>query len=362
MKPIQTILSLTHGWNLPRDKKDAEKLISAYYELSPAEGKRLADSILHSKDEKTCEIILRNLSLLVPGSLEGHYPEIIERRFFDWYEYFRYAEPDVREMIIKRIRSENEPKMKRELIYALAWIGDIPAKKELAAMADQNVDWGSPEADKLAPTISHLIPMAGWELTEKGERRDLYLPTAYGLDLIDREPAMVSRESCPWCGTELTPTFEFELADERTKEIGLDGEKIVLGMCTRCVQYGTIFTEVDAKGAFRWSPHNVKPSNLPAAFPDPDDIGAFWSAIRTRIGKQRRSPYERVAWLPTGSECFGGFPDWVQWPEYPVCPSCKRRMVYLAQVDYSSTGDASGVAYAFLCKECLMGAVSMQCD
>jgi hypothetical protein len=362
LDPFKTILSLTNGWDLPRDEEKSKQLISAYFDLSLAEGKKLADTVLQSKDEKTCEIVIRNLALLVPGSLEGKYTEIIERRFFDWYEYFQFAGPDDRDHIIELIHTETDSRFRRELIYALSWIGDDEAQKQLALMKSSKMVWDDRVSSEIAPIVADLIPMAGWELTDKGQRRDLYLPMAYDLELIGRRSSESLQESCPWCGTKLIMTFQFDLQDPKLADIGLSGEELAFGMCSRCVQYTTIFTEINTKGGFHWSPHNDRPPELPGSFPDPDDIGEFWSTHKTKLGSRRRSPYELVAWLPSHPQQIGGFPGWVQWPEYPKCPSCKRRMLFLAQLDYALTGCASGVTYAFLCKECMMGAMNMQCD
>src|SRR5690606_21931950 len=34
---------------------------------------------------------------------------------------------------------------------------------------------------------------------------------------------------------------------------------------------------------------------------------------------------------PRAGDKIGGWPSWVQGPEYPACPECKTRMVYLLQ-------------------------------
>lgn len=60
----------------------------------------------------------------------------------------------------------------------------------------------------------------------------------------------------------------------------------------------------------------------------------------------------RTASIDSGSH-LGGLPDWVQYPDYPHCPMCRRSMLFAGQLDPSTDIGAppvvSGVVYAFLC-------------
>ncbi len=52
----------------------------------------------------------------------------------------------------------------------------------------------------------------------------------------------------------------------------------------------------------------------------------------------------------------GGMPDFIQEDEIPVCPSCKKEMVFYSQLD--SVGDKlmfadCGMVYIFICFDCL---------
>ncbi|HEU5377229.1 MAG TPA: hypothetical protein VFV38_17500 [Ktedonobacteraceae bacterium] len=58
----------------------------------------------------------------------------------------------------------------------------------------------------------------------------------------------------------------------------------------------------------------------------------------------------RTASIESGSH-LGGLPDWVQYPDYPHCPMCRRSMLFAGQLDPSTDIGAppvvSGVVYAF---------------
>jgi hypothetical protein len=60
---------------------------------------------------------------------------------------------------------------------------------------------------------------------------------------------------------------------------------------------------------------------------------------------------------------LGGEPDWIQQPARVVCDSCGREMSFYGQLDSISPdimlGDA-GLAYIFICLECLEGQIVIQ--
>lgn len=50
---------------------------------------------------------------------------------------------------------------------------------------------------------------------------------------------------------------------------------------------------------------------------------------------------------------MGGHPSWVQDSEYPICPCCTRRMMFIGQIlqiDYADIDEyAEGIFYMFIC-------------
>ncbi len=64
----------------------------------------------------------------------------------------------------------------------------------------------------------------------------------------------------------------------------------------------------------------------------------------------------------------GGDPCWIQYPEYPACPECGRRMVFLLQImsglptgdgDEHTFGDG-GICYSSWCDRCHISALLWQ--
>jgi hypothetical protein len=56
---------------------------------------------------------------------------------------------------------------------------------------------------------------------------------------------------------------------------------------------------------------------------------------------------------------IGGIPMWLQDSEYPYCPACAERMIFVAQHDNAATR-AEGLYYAFFCATCHIAAVNYQ--
>jgi hypothetical protein len=66
---------------------------------------------------------------------------------------------------------------------------------------------------------------------------------------------------------------------------------------------------------------------------------------------------------------LGGYPAWVQEPEFPACPDCKRSMSFLLQLDSDLPGEgggfhlwgSGGACYGYRCERCLTTAFTLQC-
>ena len=68
------------------------------------------------------------------------------------------------------------------------------------------------------------------------------------------------------------------------------------------------------------------------------------------LGKTRKTPY-----MNEGSH-IGGYPTWVQYPQYPRCPICQLTMHFVGQLepaaDVGAPASIEGIVYAFVCTAC----------
>ncbi|MBN1056078.1 MULTISPECIES: DUF1963 domain-containing protein [unclassified Clostridium] len=58
---------------------------------------------------------------------------------------------------------------------------------------------------------------------------------------------------------------------------------------------------------------------------------------------------------------IGGIPTWIQDAEYPQCPKCGEKMMFVGQVsmeDLEAYGE--GIYYGFICNECKIAATGYQ--
>jgi hypothetical protein len=60
-----------------------------------------------------------------------------------------------------------------------------------------------------------------------------------------------------------------------------------------------------------------------------------------------------VEWtLEPAASQVGGHPTWIQDAEYPACPCCSEKMMFIAQLDGSQLGPyGEGIYYMFICPE-----------
>ncbi len=351
MDSVDIIKKLTQGRDYPRYAEGGDKLISAYYALPLQEGKELAKYALNLEDNNTRRAILTNLAFLVPGSLSDIHIEILERELDHSGKLFMSASDEVCHQVVHKLDQEPDPKRRLDLTQALAWIGSIKAQEKLAELAHTPIDLPG----RIIKNIEEIIPVAGWELTSDGKRRNLYYSESYSLNFIDTESLEYLEENCPWCKRPLFVPFDFKISDPRLEFLGLQGDSLRISTCINCAEYSSIFTKVDTQGLSQWSKLNVRPDYLRTA--TENEIEESWYPPKFKIGARKKSPYEQSVYLPTfSSNQVGGFPDWVQAPEFPYCPSCHRRMIFLAQFDVSV------VYYAFTCMDCKMAATLVQAD
>jgi len=101
--------------------------------------------------------------------------------------------------------------------------------------------------------------------------------------------------------------------------------------------------------------------------PEPDPLPATKVNLAATPARWRQQDWA----LSNGRENLnrlGGEPTWIQNPSYPQCPSCRRRMHFLAQLDSLDFADGSqwlwgsgGIAYILWCDPCRISAVLWQC-
>jgi len=199
---------------------------------------------------------------------------------------------------------------------------------------------------------------AGWELTEDGHQRALCLEPCSSLTFVEATPSpprdwpvavMAPHEGvCPWCGRQLVTLFDFHLRDSRLDFLPVQGERLRIPICVNCSFQSTVFFDVESDGVTHWCERNGEPPHRLRRYEDHQL--PCWPQQQFVLGERRRTSF-----IDSGSH-LGGYPDWVQYPDYPHCPTCQQTMLFVGQLDPSTDigapSVASGVVYAFLCPPC----------
>lgn len=356
---------------------EAEKVIEryeTYRSMTAREGRALALTAferfdagsVRSQTEYTPHEILGNLAKNVPGSLAGLYQDIIERElYWDDGVTFREADPATRDLLLSLLENESLASfIREEILCALAWIDDETVLTTFQRWQQTPPSW-TPAYGRMAP-FQIFTQYAGWELSPDGQRRDLCHQSCYELVPIEQIPTdsassplnvfAPTDERCHWCGRPLVALFDCDLRDKRLAFLDKEREWLRILACPNCsVQDSRIITDIDASGNAHWSKANGEADQ----YLDRDLYGGYEDHMPTAkrhlvLGPPRKTPYETIGlYWHTGLSQIGGYPEWVQYPEYPLCPDCQQTMKFVGQLEITDMHPGEeGMLYAFFCAPC----------
>jgi len=339
------------------------KLLGMYRALAATQGQELARraiQMIDRDDLDKAETILRNLSHLVPNSLNGLHHELMNRNFF--YPHVVYLEAD--EVTTRRLldRAEKDARNRNHLLCAAAWAGNEVVQKQFATWRVKPPVWRS----SLHVSPEKYAQQAGWALTADGARKNLFFEACYTLARADEHSApgddapvriaLAEDAYCRWCDRQLTVLFDINAACAQLNFMPVVAERLRFLMCDRCSCYGTMYFDLAADGSSTWSLNNSRPEFI---------YMGEWDRLpenKMRLGVPRRSPYEADQFvMEEGMSQIGGHPAWIQDAEYPPCPECGDLMSFIAQLQTSDLEEISeGTTYCFLCPGCRVTAVNYQ--
>jgi len=166
-----------------------------------------------------------------------------------------------------------------------------------------------------------------------------------------------SSSKCKWCSRDLTILFDLDLTDSRLGFLGIPGKRLRVLVCDACCCFGTFFTQVDWNGSCDWGRWNLKPSYLPDDLDEWEYLPEHWLILSAN----KRGTFNAAS-ISIEISCsqLGGYPSWVQDAEYPECPNCGLRMIFIAQLDREDCEAGEGILYSFLCKTCQVTATLYQ--
>ena len=329
-----------------------------YATLTSVESARLVDAGVHAFDQgnhDVAEEIMRCLVCWTSHSVDTLLDAFVAHQHYTPPMAFLRAGPSIRDLLLRRIAEPGAPH--NALLVALAWIGDDRVVQQFAAWRDHPPSWAG---DLFIPPEDYALE-AGWELMIGPHRHDLVAPIGYAL--VPRtgptdSPVTVVRpteEPCGWCGKPLVALFTLDCTDPALAWLAVNTAVVVVRTCPTCTCYGVIYSAADATHHPGWHPANQRPTVLP------DDPVWPLPANQLELSAQPRSPMYAANWLlPISFSQVGGHPTWIDDAWYPHCPTCTRRMPFLAQLSVPDIDSGEGIFYTFLCPTCLIAATGYQ--
>ncbi|HEE9629004.1 TPA: DUF1963 domain-containing protein [Escherichia coli] len=329
-----------------------------YQQLTTDQAQLMADYATErfaSGEYKLAQEICLCLAAFTQANLNAYFREWISYDDLDNDSYmpFHRAPTDVRDRLLERV--EDDAENRNCILQCLAWIGDDVVVERFAHWRNSPPPWRS----SLYIEPEEYAHEAGWELTAEDQRRNLYFPQCFHLEMKSTGSCEALRvvdernDTCPNCALPLTNLFDVDL-----KATGLsDNGSFRVVTCECCTAYSTIFGYMDSKGNAHLSAKNIPPAWLP------DDVSE-WRRLPVnsmRQGNLRSPLFAADPFLPVSFSQLGGHPTWIQGAEYPLCPQCSHTMMFLAQLDYADIEQyGEGIIYAFICPECRTTATSYQ--
>jgi hypothetical protein len=152
---------------------------------------------------------------------------------------------------------------------------------------------------------------------------------------------------CPTCRLHMDYIGFVDLKDYRIQRKSLL-EKIPIFFCFKCLQWETYTFDFKSNSGFE----ALKVSDL-RLFPESD-----LDFVKSTDEERSKQALFKV----------GGIPDWIQNEEWPTCPKCKNKMLFVCQIstdetisngEYSQAFGDSGKLYVFTC--CEYVSTNMQC-
>jgi hypothetical protein len=314
-------------------------------------------SLLGSARNEESEAIVLCLAAFTDADLDECLRAFVSRNSFWPSLPFHRSSPELRDELIERLGKDQGNR--NHILLALAWIGDPRVVELFASWKRHPPSW----AGSLHIPPQDYSLQAGWEVTDDGQKRQLYFDACTKLVRgTSSSPgsfrAIIDREGvCPWCGAQLTDLFDITPgALGLSGEVGL-GAHFQVPTCQICTAFGVVFGVVDGSGTGHWSSANSRPAHLPGDT-------ATWGRLpqdSLSPGGKRAPLFAADQFLPTTFSQVGGHPTWIQDADYPQCPECTKTMMFLAQLSHDEIEEHSeGIYYSFICPSCRTTATNYQ--
>lgn len=263
-------------------------------------------------------------------------------------ELYYNADEEVRDTLIEKIMTTESHNEGSCLLGCLAMIGDKKAQDTLYELKIHPRPW----RQKLFVDSDIYAEQAGWTFDGENKHVKLNYDTCFSFEVGDAKNengtciARKRGEKCPHCGCELIDILVIDGRDERFAFLGLDGI-ITASCCPSCVVLpegiSNRFTldgkseilEYEGEEQNYFEEQTIQDMVENSFVPSIQEKSVFYGAFDSDVNT------------------IGGFANWIQDWEYRECPSCGKKMKYLAQIHWDTIMDfAEGTLFIEICPEC----------
>lgn len=259
--------------------------------------------------------------------------------------YYR-ADKEVCGKLIEKILVTESSDEASQLMCCLAMIGGKKAQDVLYELKIHPRPWRK----NLYVDSDIYAEEGGWTFDENNNFIKLTYDTCLSFELSDKkdEHTFIARkrgEKCPHCGCELLDMLVIDGSDEKFSFLGIDGI-ITAACCPNCVTLSEgISCKFDLNGKSELLPYEGEQENYYSE-------EYFEKMIQNTyaVSPQKKSLFHSA--FSDDVHTIGGFASWVQDAEYKKCPTCGKKMKYLAQIHWGMLDDGEGTLYFEICPEC----------
>ncbi len=285
-----------------------------------------------------------------------------------WPHLYYQASAAAREQLITQLGTEEDPYEIRDMLGCLAFIGDEATIKLMRQWKAGTLDHSFAAGKKFSASDStHL---GGWELNMEGNRRNLVYEPCYLLESSDSIPisgpvrlCAPREDTCAHCGGRLVNAIVIDGKDKRLSFLGIQGV-FSAPSCLDCALISRVsYSSFDPNCSF------AAPVSTPF-FPFVGYVGDGASYFAEEIYEETTTSTWALTPTPVSPlyptevweyNSIGGYPAWVQAPDYPECTNCHKTMMYVAQFQWNSVWlGADDTFFIFACTTCNIGAVVFQ--
>ncbi len=272
-------------------------------------------------------------------------------------ELYYQAPEDVRDELIRLLRSAEDALTASWLMSCLAMQGDDAALDALCELKRHPMAWRK----GLYADPDIYAQRGGWTFDESGRRLLINYPKCRSVEKKSTGDTAViigktRTDHCPHCGGNLVDILSVDGSDKRLSFLGVSG-KITATCCPNCVTYTASaysrFTpDGSGKACFPYEGLSENESN----FMSEEDYEQL-AANGLELGDEERPLfYGANDWEAV---TIGGFAHWIQDCAITKCPDCGKPMRYLAQLSWESIANdyLEGTLYVEICPDC--GVASM---